>query len=428
LPSSLMVDDVKFKSLKMLSLSRVPIDEDIIKRLTTSCPLLEELNVKDCYGFKTFCVYGVPNLKKLAFYYKHAVEIIDIEAPNLYACDLFLRDSEGRDAPCMNLSSCKELRTLHLRGYLFPISEGLGDLLSSFPFLENLFFEPYKCKSIKLSSHSLRTLVLISECDLEEMDMNMPNLLLFDYRGHSQNLGSLVRRPGPLKPRMECYPDDGVNIIWFEKLRRFLDKCVRFSEFKLHISEMLYLKLKEQGFIRAWKLKVIPPFELEHVELGSDNMQDSSHYVNLVDAILWCFRPRSLTLELKFHCAKVEEWSHIVEFTLEKLLQQEDEGRKNIQIMLSSSSRDKKYFGDLNSLLTASPHDQQGETITFIKQEVNQEEGDRRTTNATTDGVSHMYTVEVNLRGTLVLGKRASIFVNILVSLAPPELTPSYPS
>lgn len=45
---------VKFNSLKCLSLSRVPIDERVIRCLTTSSPLLEEFNIEHCYGFKRF--------------------------------------------------------------------------------------------------------------------------------------------------------------------------------------------------------------------------------------------------------------------------------------------------------------------------------------------------------------------------------------
>ena len=52
-----------------------------------------------------------------------------------------------------------------------------------------------------------------------------------------------------------------------------------------------------------------PAYELEHVELllvHTDyyiltNIRESSVYVDLVDAVLWCCRPRSLTLVLLWH-------------------------------------------------------------------------------------------------------------------------------
>lgn len=60
----------------------------------------------------------------------------------------------------------------------------------------------------------------------------------------------------------------------------------------------------------------------------------------------------------------------VFQFTYEMLLQQEDEGQTNIQIVLSSSSKPKKHFSNLNSLLKALPRDDQlTQTITFIKEE-----------------------------------------------------------
>ncbi|PWA39525.1 F-box domain, Leucine-rich repeat domain, L domain-like protein [Artemisia annua] len=45
LPSSLTVDDVKFKSLKLLDLDYVLLDEEMIECLTSNCPLLEEMHL-----------------------------------------------------------------------------------------------------------------------------------------------------------------------------------------------------------------------------------------------------------------------------------------------------------------------------------------------------------------------------------------------
>ena len=37
----------------------------------------------------------------------------------------------------------------------------------------------------------------------------------------------------------------------------------------------------------------LPPYELEHVDI-----RETLFYVALMDVVLWCCRPRSLTLEL----------------------------------------------------------------------------------------------------------------------------------
>ncbi|GKB13922.1 F-box domain containing protein [Tanacetum coccineum] len=75
-PSSLMVNGVKFKSLKLLRLEYLRLDEEVIKILTTGCPLLEELTVIDCSGFKRFCVYGLQNLQIVRFCYEYVLDLI----------------------------------------------------------------------------------------------------------------------------------------------------------------------------------------------------------------------------------------------------------------------------------------------------------------------------------------------------------------
>lgn len=65
----------------------------------------------------------------------------------------------------------------------------------------------------------------------------------------------------------------------------------------------------------------------------------------------------------------IQYYLFLSQFTYEKLLQQEDQGRTNIQIVISSSSKSKQHFNNLNALLTSLPHYRQGERVTFIKEE-----------------------------------------------------------
>ncbi|PWA73684.1 F-box domain, Leucine-rich repeat domain, L domain-like protein [Artemisia annua] len=365
LPSSLMVDAIEFKSLKHLRLQKVPIDKEVIERLTTSCPLLEEFIVEFCWGLKRFCVYGLQNLQELEFRYDHGVERIDIDAPNL--CFLLLMGLGG--APCLNVASCKKLTTVYSYGYPSPRSEGLVDLSSNFPHLETLFLIlPQLYKSLKLSSHSLRTFVLHSDCDLDELDINTPNLLSFDYKGHAHPPFRVERESVVSKARMECYPSEFVNTLWFQKLRRFLSKKGGFKELKLCLSAHLF-NVEELKLIQG------QPFELDHVDLEPDSIKELSVYLAVVDGVLWCCRPQSLTIESNFPLINFEEWSHIVKFTYEKLIQQEDPGNSNIQFVISSSSIAKKHFDDLTSLLIALPRDGLRQTITIIKEAAVQEAG-----------------------------------------------------
>ncbi|GKC07970.1 hypothetical protein Tco_0999580 [Tanacetum coccineum] len=295
-------------------------------------------------------------------YFDDHFKKISIDAPNL--CYLLLMGSDGMKAPRLNVASCKKLTTVDYYGNPSPTGEGLADFSSNFPYLETLLLcLPELCKSLKLSSHSLRTFVLHSECDLDELDINTPNLLSFDYKGTAHSPFPVERESVVSKARMECYPSEFVNTLWFQKLRQFLSKKVGFKELKLCLSAHLF---------NAEELKLIQgqPFELDHVDLKPDIIKELSIYLAIVDGVLWCCRPRSLTLESNFPSINFEEWSHIVKFTYEKLIQQEDPGHTNIQFVMSSSSEAKKHFGDLTSLLAALPHDGLRQTITVIKEEV----------------------------------------------------------
>lgn len=55
-----------------------------------------------------------------------------------------------------------------------------------------------------------------------------------------------------------------------------------------------------------------PPFELECVELELDFKQEWPFYLAIVDAVLWCFRPRSLTLKSVFPSVDLEKLIHVV--------------------------------------------------------------------------------------------------------------------
>lgn len=56
----------------------------------------------------------------------------------------------------------------------------------------------------------------------------------------------------------------------------------------------------------------LPPYELEHVELELDIDKELSAYVAIVDAVLWCCRPQSLSIISNFHSIDFEERSHVV--------------------------------------------------------------------------------------------------------------------
>ncbi|KAJ0770804.1 hypothetical protein HanPI659440_Chr07g0261841 [Helianthus annuus] len=143
-------------------------------------------------------------------------------------------------------------------------------------------------------------------CDFEEIEFNTPNLALFGYPCNYGSFWPMVRRSTHLKACMQCYPDDGTNALWFQKLRLFLDKKNGFKVLNLYIHAKHSQNFKELEKLKAIEL---PPYELDHVELKLDARGESSAHVAFVEAVLWCCRPQSLTLRSS---VSFEEQSDVV--------------------------------------------------------------------------------------------------------------------
>ncbi|GJV15140.1 F-box domain containing protein, partial [Tanacetum coccineum] len=357
LSSSLMDDDVKFKSLRLLSFTELPIDDGVIEYLTKGAPLLEEIELSLCYGFKAFCIKRHHNLQKVEIYSSSGIERIDVDAPNL---SYFLLENHTGKAPSMSLDSCKKLTTFCYCG--FPLKR-FNELLSNFPFIENVSLNlSSPVDNLKLSHNFLRRLELQSDCNLEEIDLNTPNLRLFEYydRYCGANAPSLYWKHSSMwKGCMKCVTHDS---LWYQKLRKFLEKNSVFKVLKLVICLKNLIDVKELKLIQS------TPYKLEHVEItNSVRTSELSFHVAAVDAVLWCCRPRSLTLELYHYI----DTSHVVKYTYEKLLQQEDEGQTAIKFVLFTSYEDKQHFSDLNSVLKSQQFfDGRKSKITFIKEVV----------------------------------------------------------
>ncbi|XP_076930476.1 uncharacterized protein LOC143595322 [Bidens hawaiensis] len=339
-----------FKSLILLALVEVPISDKVIKCLTTNCPLLQVFTISNCHGFKRFCVCGHQNLQRVRIFYTTPGERIDIEAPNLY--DLLVSNWARREAPTMNLVSCQKLTKLTYYCHSLPNSNDLNEFLSNFPLVENLVLvTTSKCYNFKLSSHTLRTLVLHSnhQFDLADIEFNTHNLGLFIYSCNASNHRPLITRARLLQACMQSYPNGQIiEAVWFRKLRQFLDNGSGFKVLNFYFHTRKFTELE--------KLKAVelPPYEVNHVELSLDNHEDHAAFV---DAVLRCCRPQSLTLRSPSPLTDFEEQSGVVKFTYEKLLQQEDEGRTNIQIVSPCSSLLMSLSGE-------------GRAISFMKEEV----------------------------------------------------------
>nr|XP_043637619.1 putative F-box/LRR-repeat protein At5g02930 [Erigeron canadensis] len=316
LPSSLMFDTLTFTSLKFLSLREVPIhDDEVITYLTASCPVLEDLNIELCYGLKRICVNAHQTLQKVQIRCGSPIDRIDIEAPNLR---YLLVDGNIWKPTCMNLASCEKIKTFCYYGHLS--EPHFADILSSFGCIQNLLLCSRSDKW-SLSVPSLRSLALQCNGDLDEIDIYAPNLLLFEYSAYRMGLGQKLLS-APFKKEDSVHPTAfmgdvkscfHVDTIWFKKLRCFLDKYQGIEVLKLHI-------LVDEEGINANELMGIksPTYELKHLQVELCDIQD---FEDVVDALLWCCRPLSLTLRLEGHCIWLKNQRlHRLKHPYEKLL------------------------------------------------------------------------------------------------------------
>lgn len=133
----------------------------------------------------------------------------------------------------------KKLTTLSYDGYPY------ANFLSNFPFIESFYLTPVgNCENLKLSSPSLKRFVLRSKCvmfDLEKIDINNPNLILFQYNDRFDLLTPLVSDPPKSKTHVVCYMKF-FNELLLYKLWLFLMNT-GFTLWKLHISTV-YIFLK----------------------------------------------------------------------------------------------------------------------------------------------------------------------------------------
>ncbi|XWS18911.1 hypothetical protein CRYUN_Cryun32bG0085400 [Craigia yunnanensis] len=222
-------NNLNLSNLQKVCLGKLYVNERMVKNLIHSFPLLEDFRLIYCTGLKTFQVPNLPKLKRVDLHTCSGLEKVNLQASNLETF-WFL----GKKYPCkIDLSTCNTLKSLTLEDAKLK-DELFQKHLSCFPVLEKLVLS--KCnalKNITISSFQLKTLILRECKQLEEADIDTPNLLSFEYKGDKMPFSSL--NPSSLKeaklyfitsrpegkPRFH-YEED--HTPWFSRLREFLNK------------------------------------------------------------------------------------------------------------------------------------------------------------------------------------------------------------
>lgn len=168
---------IKFASLQVLSLTDVHLsDEQAIKNIISSCPLIEYITLKTCVGLNSVTIRDLPRLKGTQVW--RTAKIV-VEAPNLEK----FHHVATKVSSMPNVGMCKNLRILILEHNRITIdTQWLSETFHNFPLLESL--ELIGCcmsQRLQLSSCQLKVWRIIECYDLKELQIDAPNLYFLEF-------------------------------------------------------------------------------------------------------------------------------------------------------------------------------------------------------------------------------------------------------
>ncbi|GKV44596.1 hypothetical protein SLEP1_g51760 [Rubroshorea leprosula] len=142
----------KFESLAKLVLYNCEIKGSAVLKLTTHFPLLENLDIIDCFGFESVSVSNLTRMKNLKVLAWGGRPVsIEVAAPSLEILCL--------ESKTISMCGCHNLTFLLLHDVVLSEKE-LYCILSELPVLENLSLVGCCCQVVKICSQRLKTLIL----------------------------------------------------------------------------------------------------------------------------------------------------------------------------------------------------------------------------------------------------------------------------
>jgi hypothetical protein len=159
LKSKSSYNDINLSSLRKLILSQVDMDDQIFSSLIYGCPVLEEIEIAQCYGLKNIHLPAcLPKLMAIALLYDcNGLESFEVEAPNLKKLVL--------NSPIVT-------------------DKWLHSVLSKHPLIESLVLKFCDMlERIKISSDRMKSLIICQCSYLVEVNIVTPNLHRLGYSG-----------------------------------------------------------------------------------------------------------------------------------------------------------------------------------------------------------------------------------------------------
>ncbi|KAL3507588.1 hypothetical protein ACH5RR_032970 [Cinchona calisaya] len=172
-----VINSIRCNNLRKLSLLEVDLDDMVFGRIMSSCPLIESMTVFRCVGLVNIKVTKLNKLREFLVVLKRS-GCVEVGAPSLeeFICS-------GTRLVQMYASQTLKILRLCPSGIT---DEFFKDIAEKFPRLVmlNIKLCPH-LRRIGISSHSIKRIYLERNKRLEEVQIDVPNINVFEYRGNN---------------------------------------------------------------------------------------------------------------------------------------------------------------------------------------------------------------------------------------------------
>ncbi|CAN0878086.1 Jacalin-related lectin 19 [Linum grandiflorum] len=286
---------INLPNLRKLCLEKLHVHEKMLEGLVSGCPLIDDLRLIQCSTEFRRLVLSSSKLSRVDLHFCRGLQKVELQTPNLEKFWYHQLKFVRKDNCDLDLASCGVLKSLTIEIPAMT-EDKFQNLVSKLPVLEQLSLcKCNKLKSITVSSHRLKKLVLRDCKKLREADIDSPNLTSFEYKG--KDMPFLSMDPSGLKEAnlyLErgvknqtrtgfCYDED--DKARFAKLREFLEK------FDHSLGLKLLVHSKKTVMVHEDMSKILLP-PIYDVEL--EIVKPSLGLEDLVDNVLRKWRPVSL--------------------------------------------------------------------------------------------------------------------------------------
>ncbi|TXG68689.1 hypothetical protein EZV62_003624 [Acer yangbiense] len=175
---------VELDFLRKLYLSDVYADNEVLQDVIAGCPMIEDLSLCRCRGIKNLELFNLAKLRVIKLWRNSELVRVSIEELDDVHSIVICPDQDNNIFCDIVINSCKSLKCLEL-SRTFIEDEWLRILITELPQLEYLRIEDCKLNSIRISSSSLKTLVIDRCKKVTAIEIETPNLGKITFVGRN---------------------------------------------------------------------------------------------------------------------------------------------------------------------------------------------------------------------------------------------------